>query len=458
MVGDPERIESLIWQLGSYDFTISAREIAEISLGDIGVFDPGEPIGVQDLAIAMRKLNLIVKQWMGMGDFAPGLKMWSRKRGYIFLAQGEPEYSIGPSGDHSARSYVDTTLSAGAALGAGTLTVSSIVGMATTNNIGIELADGSLFWTTINGAPSGSTVTLMDTLTGAANSGARVFVYTTKMIRPLQILTALLRDDQGNDSPIAAMDLPAFESIADKNALGDLSRFYYESQLTNGTLFLDAGPNDVTKVIRLTYLAPIEDIDTENDDVDLPQHWFRPLCAQLSIDLAPTFSRPVSQALKLVRDESLAMAKVLILMKRRYFSAGYRLMIEFMVIAHPRSGTTWAANWLTTDTTLCLHDPLAYRHYAEWDDFESSKMLGVSDCGVCAFPDFLNSHPARKVILHRDRKEIAESLGMPEFLLSPDHLDEIQGMHVHFPICGRIQNRSMSICCNAISTPFAMKN
>jgi len=27
-------------------------------------------------------------------------------------------------------------------------------------------------------------------------------------------------------------------------------------------------------------------------------------------------------------------------------------MINFMIVALPRSGTTWAANWLTTDTTL----------------------------------------------------------------------------------------------------------
>jgi hypothetical protein len=108
-------------------------------------------------------------------------------------------------------------------------------------------------------------------------------------------------------------------------------------------------------------------------------------------------------------------------------------MIDFMLIGAPRSGTTWAANWLTTDTSLCLHDPLAKYHYSEWDSLQyGDKIIGVADTGISAFHAWVNSHPARKIIIHRDPKEIAESLGMPEFLDVPCHLGQIDGMHVHF--------------------------
>ncbi len=107
-------------------------------------------------------------------------------------------------------------------------------------------------------------------------------------------------------------------------------------------------------------------------------------------------------------------------------------MIAFMVIGAPRSGTTWAANWLTTDNSLCLHDPLAMRHYSEWDGIKSSKRLGISDTGISAFPDWLNLHPAPKVILHRNRNEIALSLGITEFMDTPCRLIEIHGMHVDY--------------------------
>jgi hypothetical protein len=108
-------------------------------------------------------------------------------------------------------------------------------------------------------------------------------------------------------------------------------------------------------------------------------------------------------------------------------------MIEFMLIAAPRSGTTWAANWLTTDATLCLHDPSWTHHYTELDSIKSNKILGISETMLCAFPDWVNRHPARKVILHRPVDEINESLagmGLPPIQQNHyDLLERIDGEH-----------------------------
>jgi len=111
-------------------------------------------------------------------------------------------------------------------------------------------------------------------------------------------------------------------------------------------------------------------------------------------------------------------------------------MIDFMVVALPRSGTTWAANWLTTDTTLCLHDELAYRTCYEIDrDYKTKKKLGLSDTGLFIYQDKLNKHPAKKVILHRDIEEINASLAELGLNPIPDvssWLDSIDGLHVHY--------------------------
>lgn len=108
-------------------------------------------------------------------------------------------------------------------------------------------------------------------------------------------------------------------------------------------------------------------------------------------------------------------------------------MIDFMVIAAPRSGTTWIANWLTTDTTLCLHDPLASYHYSELDDIKSSKKLGVSCTGLYLFPEWVNKHPAKKIIIHRDIEEVNKSLYSIGFPLLPlntnEKLLDIEGIH-----------------------------
>lgn len=109
-------------------------------------------------------------------------------------------------------------------------------------------------------------------------------------------------------------------------------------------------------------------------------------------------------------------------------------MIAFMIIAAPRSATTWAANWLTTDGTLCLHDPLWRYHYRQLDAIESRKMLGVCCTGLAHFPEWVNAHPARKVILHRDPAEVSASLSAIGIRAPTEHLytglDEIRGMHV----------------------------
>lgn len=111
-------------------------------------------------------------------------------------------------------------------------------------------------------------------------------------------------------------------------------------------------------------------------------------------------------------------------------------MIDFMVVALPRSGTTWAANWLTTDKTICLHDEMAYRTYSVLEkEYKTNKKLGLSDTGLFAYQDKLNKHPAKKVILHRDIKEINKSLDELGLKPIPDitkFLDNIDGLHVHY--------------------------
>lgn len=113
------------------------------------------------------------------------------------------------------------------------------------------------------------------------------------------------------------------------------------------------------------------------------------------------------------------------------------MTVEFMVIASERSASTWAANWLTTDTTLCIHDPL--RRYALHDlDFihAPGKRLGVSCTALQMVPRWLNDHPAKKVILHRHGDDIRASLaklGAPYGSAgSEQRLGQIDGLHYRY--------------------------
>lgn len=109
-------------------------------------------------------------------------------------------------------------------------------------------------------------------------------------------------------------------------------------------------------------------------------------------------------------------------------------MIEFMIIAAPRSGTAWAANWLTTDRVICLHDPLFDYHFEDLDAIDIPlKSIGIACTGLALFPRWVNKHPCPKVILHRSRDEVAASLAAAN--LPPcarevfDGLDRVAGLH-----------------------------
>jgi len=112
-------------------------------------------------------------------------------------------------------------------------------------------------------------------------------------------------------------------------------------------------------------------------------------------------------------------------------------MLDFIVTGLPRSGTTWIANWLTTDQTLCIHDPLYKYTLDELNGIITSKKLGVSCTALWRFPDYLKDHQARKLIVHRDLKEVNDSLAneMQVDTVSEEDaasLKDIFGIHADF--------------------------
>jgi len=109
-------------------------------------------------------------------------------------------------------------------------------------------------------------------------------------------------------------------------------------------------------------------------------------------------------------------------------------MVEFMVLSAPRSASTWAANWLTTAKTLCLHDPILEHAPEALDQIPCDRVLGVACTGLALLPGFLRLHLARKVIIHRPMQEVDQSLeaiGLTKLGVQWNTaLDQIGGFHV----------------------------
>lgn len=296
---------------GSVDFSVTRNDLILAALRAAKIIAKDQTPDANHITTGAEALNMIVKQWQGRADFGANLKVWSRKTAYLFLQSGQSVYSLGPSGDHWASSYSSTTVSAAEAGGQTIISVVSTTGMTAADQIGIELDSGSLHWTTIVSTGAGPTVTITSALPSAAGAGRRVFWYTTTARRPLNLLTAVLRDTNTIDQPLPVdRAREDYEALGDKTSDGDPVWLAYEATLTNGTLYLSSEPSDVTKVIRIVFLGSIEDFDAIADTPDYPQEWFRPLKFQLAIDLWGEYKKEeLPLWLKMQRDESLSIAQ-----------------------------------------------------------------------------------------------------------------------------------------------------
>jgi hypothetical protein len=294
---------------GSVDYTVTRSDIVSGAAEDAGILAVGQTLesGVESRIVS--RLNLLVKQWQGTNDYAPGLKVWTRRRATVFLQANKNQYALGPTGDHATDAYVTTTLTAESLSTDTTLTVSSIAGISSGDFAGIVMDDGTLYWDVVSGAPSGSTVTITTGVPSTASSGSRCFFYTTKMRRPIDILTANLRNADNEDVPLGMMDLYQYESIGSKTADGDPCNIFYEAQLINGQMYTDYEPSNVNKVIRLVYLSDVEDLDATSDNFDYPSPWYRALRSNLGLEVCAAFDREPSQQLREIAATSLAIAK-----------------------------------------------------------------------------------------------------------------------------------------------------
>ena len=289
---------------GTVTYATSRTKIIGLAMKSIGALpgngtpDANEAVDVGDF------LNMQLKNWMARADFAPGLKLWKRRRADLYFEEDTNSFSLGPSGGHWTETSYSRTLTAASPAADTTLTCSSITNASSGDYIGIELDSGDIHWTTINGAPSGSTITITSGIpTGdSAASGNYVFNYTTKAARPDNLEAVVLRDVDGNDVPVRFMTMQEYmllPSKADTTTTGDPSAVYYEPQLTNGVLYLDvAGVSDVTKKLVAVWLEPIEDMTAAADELDMPQVWYLPVVLGLAKLIAPMFGAVWTQEME----------------------------------------------------------------------------------------------------------------------------------------------------------------
>ena len=290
---------------GNYNFALTRDEIINTALRKIRVLKRGFTPAAEDISDASLALNGIVAQLREKSDGSPSLKMWTRERVVLFLADGQYKYELGPNGDHAAleSDLVETTLTAGVS---GTvLPVASATGIADGDFAGVVNSSGDITWTTVSGAPSGLNVTVAASVT--ANSGAQAFFYTTKPQNPVRVLQMNQRDSDNQDTPMGFMTMMEYRELGDKDAEGTPINAYVERRRTTKDFYFDQAANDVTYTIRLMVHYPIQSFDATSDNPDFPEQWFRCLYWMLALELAGEYDVQLSQ-----QDMTVASSAILI--------------------------------------------------------------------------------------------------------------------------------------------------
>ena len=279
----------------SVDFSVSRDNLITDALIECGALGPDDSASANQTTHAARRLNTMVKSW---GSLGPSL--WARKTGYIMPQTGVNAIDLGPTGDHATLSYVQTTLSSDAASGASIIVVTAATGIANTYYIGVELDDDTMQWTTVNGAPSGTTVTLTAVLTGAASSGNYVYCYQTKIQRPLRIIDAHIHNEvDDTDVPLEVRTKNEYDLQGDKTATGQPNMIVYDPQLTDGTAYIYPRFENGRKSITIIFQRPFEDFDASGDTPDFPQEWYDPLVLQLATRLMGPYGLPTQDRIEL---------------------------------------------------------------------------------------------------------------------------------------------------------------
>ena len=264
----------------SYDFNMQRDEIIKAAMRLIGVLTKDYDPSKSEITNASQALNRMLKAWQG-----EDIGIWLVTEATLYTSPGTESYELGPSGDHATLSSVETQIATAADSGDSSLVLDTITGMTDGDYVGIELDDGTLQWTTINGVPATATIVLTAALTDDVAVDNHVYTYTSKIQRPMELLQGRLRDASDNDTPLSVYTREEYFNLTSKDDTGRISQLFFDKQLTNGVLYVYPTGTLVTDRLKLTLKYPIQDFDASTDNAEYPVEWLDAITYNLAMRL-----------------------------------------------------------------------------------------------------------------------------------------------------------------------------
>ena len=92
--------------------------------------------------------------------------------------------------------------------------------------------------------------------------------------RPLRVVMAFIRSSTGNDTTLQVISRQEYMQQGYKPSQGVPNQCYYDTQLTNGVLYVYNTPIDSTYTIHLQVQLPISDITGPTSVPEFPNEWY----------------------------------------------------------------------------------------------------------------------------------------------------------------------------------------
>jgi len=286
---------------GTNTFSQTRNDIINRALSILGVKTRGRALTAEEVNEASDALNLFVK-----GLKSEGIYLWKYAEGTLFLTVGQENYLIDGSTANATESFTQTTTNAAASSGATAIVVTSATGFTAGYFVGAMKDDGNIFWTTV-ASVAGTTINLNNALTDDVLSGAIVFVYQAKIIRPEAITSARRRDSSGYDTPLNELARSDYFNLSQKTVTGQPTQFYYDKRLSYGTFYLYQAPDDATNTIKFTFQKMFFDFTSGTDNPDFPIEWAETLAFGLASRLTYDYGidKTKAELIKRTADEML---------------------------------------------------------------------------------------------------------------------------------------------------------
>lgn len=106
----------------------------------------------------------------------------------------------------------------------------------------------------------------------ATGTGAVVTPY-----RPMRVLSAYLRDANGNDIDVKVESRFDYNLLGNKTTSGQPNQLFYDPQFPNGIVTLYNVPADALSTLHLIVQRQVQDFNLSTDNPDFPQEFYQPL-------------------------------------------------------------------------------------------------------------------------------------------------------------------------------------